>query len=68
VKKVGWSSILVAAVMLTVAMVANAQLFGILKNKGLDRFSLHGKKKVNTQWQLFSLVHNIEKITYAGAV
>jgi len=37
-------------------------MFGKLKNKGLDRFTLSGKKKVNTQWQLFSLVHNIEKI------
>jgi hypothetical protein len=43
-------------------------VFGNLKNKGLDRFTLRRKKKVNTQWQLFSLVHNIEKITHAGAV
>lgn len=43
-------------------------VFGNLKNKGLDRFTLRGKKKVNTQWQLFSLVHNIEKIAHVGAV
>jgi transposase len=43
-------------------------VFGNLKNKGMDRFTLRGKKKVNTQWQLFSLVHNIEKIAHAGAV
>jgi len=42
-------------------------VFGNLKNKGLDRFTLRGKKKVNTQWQLFSLVHNIEKIAHVGA-
>jgi len=42
-------------------------VFGNLKNKGLDRFTLRGNKKVNTQWQLFSLVHNIEKIAHAGA-
>ena len=42
-------------------------VFGNLKNKGMDRFTLRGKKKVNTQWQLFSLVHNIEKIAAARA-
>lgn len=42
-------------------------VFGNLKNKGMDRFTLRGKKKVNTQWQLFSLVHNIEKIASVGA-
>ena len=39
---------------------------GNLKNKGMDRFTLRGKRKVNTQWQLFSLVHNIEKIAHVG--
>jgi transposase len=29
---------------------------------GLSRFSLRGRVKVNTQWQLFCLVHNIGKI------
>jgi Transposase DDE domain len=43
-------------------------VFGNLKNKGMDRFTLRGKIKVNAQWQLFSLVHNIEKIVHAGAV
>ena len=28
----------------------------------MDRFTLRGKAKVSTQWQLFCLVHNIEKI------
>lgn len=31
-------------------------------NKGLKRFSLRGKRKVQGQWQLFCLVHNIEKL------
>ena len=43
-------------------------VFGNQKNKGMDRFTLRGKQKVNTQWQLFSLVHNIEKIAYGGAL
>ena len=43
-------------------------VLGNLKNKGMGRFTLRGKKKVNTQWQLFSLVHNIEKIAHVGIV
>ena len=35
-------------------------------NKRLDRFTLRGRTKVNGQWQLFCLVHNIEKLTHAG--
>jgi len=37
-------------------------------NKGLNRFSLRGKSKVQGQWQLYCLVHNIEKIKNFGAV
>ncbi len=40
-------------------------VFGNLKNKGLRRFTLRGKTKVDTQWKLFALVHNIEKIAHA---
>ena len=29
---------------------------------GLDRFSLRGKRKVNAQWNLFCIVHNLKKI------
>lgn len=36
--------------------------------KGLHRFSLRGKTKVNGQWKLFCLVHNIEKLTNYGHV
>ena len=35
-------------------------------NKRLDRFTLRGRAKVNGQWLLFCLVHNIEKLTHAG--
>ncbi|MCU0647844.1 MAG: transposase [Gemmatimonadaceae bacterium] len=35
-------------------------------NKRLDRFTLRGQTKVDTQWKLFCLVHNIEKLAHAG--
>jgi transposase len=35
-------------------------------NKRLNRFSLRGKKKVQGQWQLYCLVHNIEKLKNYG--
>jgi len=35
-------------------------------NKGLNRFSLRSKKKVQGQWQLFCMVHNIEKLVNYG--
>jgi hypothetical protein len=35
-------------------------------NKGLDRFTLRGRTKVNGQWILFCLVHNIEKLAHHG--
>jgi len=42
-------------------------VFGnITNNKGLRRFSLRGKKKNQGQWQLFCLVHNIEKLQHYG--
>jgi len=34
--------------------------------KGMDRFTLRGKSKVNIQWMLYCLVHNIEKIINFG--
>jgi hypothetical protein len=37
-------------------------VFGNLQNKGMRRFTLRGRTKVNAQWQLFTMVHNIEKI------
>jgi len=35
-------------------------------NKRLHRFSLRGKNKVQGQWQLYCLVHNIEKLANYG--
>lgn len=37
-------------------------------NKGLNRFSLRGKEKVQGQWQLYSLVHNIEKLANYSSI
>jgi transposase len=34
----------------------------IRHHKGMSRFTLRGKAKVATQWQLYCLVHNIEKM------
>lgn len=39
----------------------------IRAQKRLDRFTLRTKTKVNVQWMLFALVHNIEKIVNYGA-
>ena len=36
--------------------------------KGLNRFSLRGKNKVQGQWQLYCMVHNIEKIANYGTI
>ncbi len=33
---------------------------------GLDRFNLRRKKKVNTQWLLFCIVHNLKKVFKYG--
>ncbi len=42
-------------------------VFGNLRhNKRLDRFTLRGRVKVNAQWQLYCLVHNIEKLAHHG--
>jgi len=38
----------------------------IRSNKRLDRFTLRSKIKVNIQWLLYCLVHNIEKILNYG--
>lgn len=42
-------------------------VFGNIRyNKGLDRFTLRGRAKVDAQWKLFCLVHNIEKLAHYG--
>ena len=35
---------------------------------GIKRFSLRGKKKVNGQWQLMNMLHNLTKIHRFGTV
>jgi hypothetical protein len=43
--------------------------FGNLRyHKGMDRFTLRGKDKVDGQWKLYALVHNIEKLAHFGAM
>jgi transposase len=37
-------------------------VFGNHQNKGMRRFTLRGNRKVDVQWKLFMLVHNIEKV------
>ena len=42
-------------------------VFGNLRyNKGLNRFTLRGRHKVDGQWKLHCLVHNIEKLANHG--
>ena len=42
-------------------------VFGNIRhNKQLNRFTLRGRKKVDAQWKLYCLVHNIEKLAHHG--
>ena len=42
-------------------------VFGNLRsNKGLNRFTLRGQAKVDGQWKLYCVVHNIEKLAHHG--
>jgi len=42
-------------------------VFGNLRgNKRLNRFTLRGRAKVEAQWKLYCLVHNIEKLAHYG--
>jgi hypothetical protein len=42
-------------------------VFGnIRNNKRMNRFTLRGQKKVDGQWKLYCLVHNIEKLAHNG--
>lgn len=44
-------------------------VFGnITVNKRLNRFTLRGKDKVNAQWLMFCMIHNIEKIKNHGSI
>jgi hypothetical protein len=42
-------------------------VFGNLQNKGMRRFTVRGRQKVDMQWKLFTLVHNIEKVAHYAA-
>nr|WP_146032928.1 transposase [Geothermobacter hydrogeniphilus] len=35
---------------------------------GIKRFSLRGKKKVNGQWQMMTMLHNMTKIHRFGMI
>jgi hypothetical protein len=42
-------------------------VFGNLRhNKQLNRFTLRGRTKVDVQWKLYCMVHNIEKLAHHG--
>jgi hypothetical protein len=43
-------------------------VFGNHRNHRRDRFTLRGKLKVNTQWLLYSLVHNLGKVYASGTM
>jgi len=44
-------------------------VFGNIRTtKRLNRFSLRGKRKVNAQWLMYCLVHNVEKLQHYGKV
>jgi hypothetical protein len=45
-------------------MAAIEPVFANARNKGMDHFTLRGKRKVDAQWKLYMLVHNIEKIAH----
>jgi hypothetical protein len=42
-------------------------VFRHLRNIGLDRFTLRGRKKVDEQWKLYCIVHNLLKVHRFGA-
>lgn len=45
---------------------ASHQFGNLRHNKKLNRFTLRGRDKVGTQWRLFCLVRNIEKMANSG--
>ena len=48
--------------------VAEPVFANIRTHKRLDRFTFRGKVKVNIQWLLYCMVHNIEKIANFGSI
>ncbi len=42
-------------------------VFGNIRhNKRLTRLNLRGREKINAQWHLYCMVHNIEKLANSG--
>jgi IS5 family transposase len=39
----------------------------IVHTMGMNRFTLRGRSKVDTQWKLYCMVHNIGKIARCGS-
>jgi hypothetical protein len=57
----------VGKAMITRRFATVEPVFGNLRhNKRLNRFTLRGQRKVDGQWKLYCLVHNIEKLAKAG--
>jgi len=53
--------------MITTRFATVESVFGNLRNnKRLHRFTLRGRAKVDGQWKLYCLVHNIEKLAHHG--
>lgn len=53
--------------MITQRFATVEPVFGNLRgNKRLHRFTLRGKDKVDRQWKLFCLMHNLEKLAHHG--
>lgn len=43
-------------------------VFAHLRGRGLQRFTLRSRRKVDAQWKLYCLLHNIQKIRRYGTV
>ncbi|HPN07645.1 MAG: IS1182 family transposase [Dokdonella sp.] len=43
-------------------------VFGHTQQRGLRRFTLRGQSKVDTQWKLFCIVHNVAKLQVYGKI
>jgi hypothetical protein len=46
--------------------IAEQPFAHICRIMGLDRFTLRGRAKVNIQWNLFYIVHNLKKVARYG--
>ncbi|WP_193385094.1 transposase, partial [Rhodanobacter spathiphylli] len=41
-------------------------VFGHIQQRGMRRFTLRGQRKVDTQWKLYCIVHNVAKLQLYG--